>query len=239
VTREAKVKVVWDDDFELPFKLPIFRLIGGDGHDTYVYIDTYKGEPIYVGIARGSGGRLDVRDRNSDHLSFIKTLLKDDFIERRVVATLSREDAEYLESSLIRYYGRKGDGPLLNWCNGVEESPLERLEQNGANPWELFELHFWGFLQILARKEFAYCRRELAKDYQNEPTREMFFQWWIQDTTKKWGKPLLDPLHELRINDRGFRGREYSTKKLSTPTGQKIVVETGEAFLRSRGLILV
>jgi hypothetical protein len=106
----GKVKLISDDDFELPFKLPIFRCIGDDGYDTCVCMDTCKGGPIYVGIASQSGGRIYVNDGNADHQSFIKNLSKDDFIERRVVATLSREDAEHLESSLIRFYGRKDAG---------------------------------------------------------------------------------------------------------------------------------
>jgi hypothetical protein len=238
VTTKAKIKLIWDDGFELPFKLPIFRCIGDDGHDTCVYIDIHKGEPVYVGIAEESGGRLDIPGRNLDHQSFIKNLTQDDFIERRVVATLSREDAEDLESSLIRFYGRKDTGgSLLNWSEGIEKSPIERLEENGANPWELFELHFWGHLRILARKDFAFSKKELEKNYLNEPTRDLFFRWWVQETTKKWGTPFLDPLKELRINERGFGRLAYGSKKQTTLTSQKIVLETGKAFLRNHELI--
>lgn len=239
MTLEAnkKVRLIWEDDFELPFTLPIFRCIGDDGDDTGVYLDTYKGKPIYVGIADGIS-RLKVRGRNADHESFIKKLPKGDFIERRVVATLSREDAEYLESSLIHFYGRKDmGGSLLNWSNGVEKSPLERLEENGANPWELFELHFWGYTRILARKEFAWSKRELLKDYRKEPTRELFFQWWVQDATRKWGTPQLDPLKELITNERGFGRPAYGLKKQYTPTAEKIIREFSEAFVKSGGTV--
>jgi hypothetical protein len=147
---KGKIKLIEDYTFPLPFKLPMFRTISGFGNDTFVYIDFYKGEPIYVGI--GDSGRISKADRNKSHRSVIESLGKDEFIERKLIAELSYEDAEYLESSLIRFYGRKdsGEGSLLNWTDGIEKSPLERLEDNGATPWELFELHFWGYPRILA-----------------------------------------------------------------------------------------
>jgi hypothetical protein len=111
------------------------------------------------------------------------------------------------------------------------------LEENGANPWELFELHFWGYTRILARKDFAYYKRELDEEYRREPTRKLFFQWWVQDTTKKWGTPLLDPLKELQTNERGFGGLRYVSTKFNMPTARKILIESGEAFFRSRGLV--
>jgi hypothetical protein len=142
---KTKVKLILDDAFELPFKLPIFRCIGDDGQDTCVYKDTYKSEPIYVGIARQNGGRIDVKCRNSDHRSFIENLPKDSFIERRVVATLSREDAEYLESYLIRLYGRKVmGGSLLNWCEGIEKSATRKIGRERSKPMGTFRASLLG-----------------------------------------------------------------------------------------------
>ena len=206
-----KIHLLYEHNLVPPFQLPTFRT----AYSTFVYIDFYKTEIIYVGI--GAAPRLNHAPRNKLHESFLRSLPKGNFVERKVLGEFSTEDAEHWEESLITYYS-----PKFNISHGRTLNPWKRMEEIGASFWDIYELHFWDFADVLDSRDFAWSKMHLNEQYQQDPLKRDFFLYYNNHLHALDQRPI-NRASELITQTQGEGKRRYYRMRHNTPTGRDYI----------------